>query len=377
MSHPDDGMLAALLDGELTGDEQRMVEAHLRGCEVCRARLAEETAMMAEADGMVEELVLPPLERGAPVAETRGWWVRYRPLAWAATVVLAAGLGYYSGEWRQPAGGLSLPPAPTEASGAIQQSGQESATAVPPRATSPAAPTSPDAAESLVSRRMESQTEVPGAQELKAKDENADLAKAAGRVGEAREEAAGLRPDSVIQVPETRLIPRDQAATRQRVEGNYIQMEPPRPVDEEKSRTDADRFSGAAERLAAPPAASATPQTSFKASSLEDAVNALGGSILLIDGLSPDGVELNSDVPPVARVRYLYPSAADTVYLLQRRDNISGITSYGAYNNLQEQNIHGRLIPNDPLKSVRNGLVFRVSGTVSDSLLETLVPRIH
>lgn len=98
MSHPDDGMLAALLDGELTGEDQRTLESHLRGCAVCRARLEDERSMMAEADGMIAEIELPAGANGEPAVTP--WWIRYRPLAWAATIVLAAGLGYSVSEWR-------------------------------------------------------------------------------------------------------------------------------------------------------------------------------------------------------------------------------------------------------------------------------------
>ncbi|MGH7657619.1 MAG: zf-HC2 domain-containing protein [Gemmatimonadales bacterium] len=98
MSHPDDGILAALLDGELTGEDQRTLESHLRGCAVCRARLEDERSMMAEADGMIGEIELPAGVNAAPAGTP--WWIRYRPLAWAATIVLAAGLGYAGGEWQ-------------------------------------------------------------------------------------------------------------------------------------------------------------------------------------------------------------------------------------------------------------------------------------
>ena len=374
MSHPDDGMLAALLDGELTGEEQRMLEAHLRECEVCRARLAEEQAMMAEADGMVEELVLPTLGREVHVPAGRARWARYRPLAWAATVVLAAGLGYYSGEWRSVPGRSALPPAPSEATRS-ERTDRDSQPAAASAATS-AADESPRSGSPAPPAPVGSE----------AKDDDAAAEKAAGRAalslqpGVAAEPAAEgprkeQRADSSVPLLEATRTLRDQAgAARQTQPGVSLPAESGRFAAAEAKTA---QNPPAAQRLAAPAAARSTPGNAFRSSTLEDAVKALGGSILLIEGLSPDGVELNSEVPPVARIRYTFPTLSDTVYLEQLRTDASGVTSYDAYNNNMANSLHGYAETRDSLKSVRNGLVFRISGTVGDSVLETLVPRIH
>jgi hypothetical protein len=172
-------------------------------------------------------------------------------------------------------------------------------------------------------------------------------------------------------------IPRDEAAAGQ--EDPVV-----RPAPEAKqlaagvaAQSEGARFSGTAQRLAAPRTRPESPVDGFMASTLEDALNALGGSILLIDGLSPAGIELNSEVPPVVRIRYTFPSSMDTVYLEQRRADTSGITSYDASNSKLANQLNGNRARADSLKSNRNGLLFRLSGTVPDSLLETLVPRIH
>ena len=66
MSHPDEGVLQELLDGELVGEPLETLEAHLTRCEACRARVDAMRATMLEADGLVERLVLPaPERRGA------------------------------------------------------------------------------------------------------------------------------------------------------------------------------------------------------------------------------------------------------------------------------------------------------------------------
>jgi len=95
MSHLEEGLLHALLDGEIASDELPPIQAHLAGCTECRARLEQERRLLAEAEGLVEVLeaptgaaTLPPeLKRSA-----RPHWGRR--LAWAASVLAAVGLGY-------------------------------------------------------------------------------------------------------------------------------------------------------------------------------------------------------------------------------------------------------------------------------------------
>lgn len=99
MSHIDDGALHAYLDGESTAVERERLEAHLAGCVACRARLEEEQALIERA-GRLLGLATPP-ERAAPpfheLRRRRGGGGRYRlPLAWAATIALAVGIGWYS-----------------------------------------------------------------------------------------------------------------------------------------------------------------------------------------------------------------------------------------------------------------------------------------
>lgn len=98
MSHVDDGTLHTYLDGEATAVERERLEAHLAGCAPCRARLEEERNLIERA-GRLLGLAAPP-ERPAPSFHElrrprRGG--RYGlPLAWAATIALAVGIGWYS-----------------------------------------------------------------------------------------------------------------------------------------------------------------------------------------------------------------------------------------------------------------------------------------
>lgn len=100
MSHVDEGILHAYLDGELAPVEAERLEAHLAGCDACRARLAEERALIERASKLLGRTAPPlPARAAPPLHELRHpglvWRIR-TPLAWAATVVLALGIGWYT-----------------------------------------------------------------------------------------------------------------------------------------------------------------------------------------------------------------------------------------------------------------------------------------
>lgn len=128
MSHVDDGTLHAYLDGELAPPERERVEGHLAGCPSCRVRLDEERSLIERATRLLDLAapdqagVAPPL-RG--LRRPPRWWRFRTPLVWAATVVLAAGLGWYL------RGGAGRP--------ARQVSGERVAVAAAPE-SAPAAP---------------------------------------------------------------------------------------------------------------------------------------------------------------------------------------------------------------------------------------------
>ncbi len=99
MSHVDEGTLHAFLDGELPSSERATVEAHLAQCATCRATLAEERALLERASAVLGSA--RPVERPAPTFEQlrrsskRSSWHVRTPVAWAASIMLALGLGYY------------------------------------------------------------------------------------------------------------------------------------------------------------------------------------------------------------------------------------------------------------------------------------------
>jgi len=98
MSHVDEGTLHAYLDGELSPAERTGLEQHLPQCATCRGLLADVRALLDRSTALLAsarpaERPLPPFEqvRRAP---RRPWYLR-RSVAWAASIVLAVGLGYY------------------------------------------------------------------------------------------------------------------------------------------------------------------------------------------------------------------------------------------------------------------------------------------
>src|SRR6266516_2232099 len=97
MSHVDDGTLYAYLDGELLPVERARLEAHVAECPACRTRLEEERALVERASSLLG-LAQPPERAVPPLHQLRpprlAWRLRV-PIAWAASVVLALGLGYY------------------------------------------------------------------------------------------------------------------------------------------------------------------------------------------------------------------------------------------------------------------------------------------
>ncbi len=99
MQHADDGTLHAYLDGALTSVELGALEAHLAECDACRARLAEERALIERAHGLLAraappEAELPPWRHGDAVRRRPRSGPRWIPLAWAASVLVALGTGW-------------------------------------------------------------------------------------------------------------------------------------------------------------------------------------------------------------------------------------------------------------------------------------------
>jgi hypothetical protein len=109
MPHLEAGLLHELVDGEVPSTELDPIQAHLLECAECRARLEEARQMAGESDTLIDLIQVsngePAKSPGEPSRRrssrrlATGQWVR--PLALAASMVLAVALGYAGGASRR------------------------------------------------------------------------------------------------------------------------------------------------------------------------------------------------------------------------------------------------------------------------------------
>lgn len=262
MPHLDEGLLNALLDNELDDAETSAARAHLASCPDCRRQYEEARAMAIEADRLVA-LVEVPEERKATVGSkaprgARGSsWSRWRTTAWAATVALAAGLGWLASDLRY----ADRRPAEGEAPGSF-------------------ATDSPSLAEDAM-RPAEPASEAK-------KEEGRLYEQSLRRVQERADRPAPTPPVVTGGVPTDALKDRDAVAGA------------PAPAALQDARKEAGKLNAVAAQPAAPAnmaaaeapaplgAASRSAVTQgFRQLEMEDAVRTLAGSIRLVDGLVP------------------------------------------------------------------------------------------
>lgn len=101
MSHVDEGELTAYADGAWApheADAQRIAQ-HLAECANCRNRLALAQSLSARASQILAvaapvQVSTPPFEQLRAEAAPRRQWTA-PPMAWAATVILALGIGWF------------------------------------------------------------------------------------------------------------------------------------------------------------------------------------------------------------------------------------------------------------------------------------------
>ncbi|HEX9727386.1 MAG TPA: zf-HC2 domain-containing protein [Gemmatimonadales bacterium] len=168
MNHLDEGTIAELLDrGLRQADDRRAIERHLDACAECRTRVDEARHMLERARAILlqsgpADIEPPPFEQIATRAgyRRRRRWRPSRPLALAATAVLAIGVTWAAGEfvtWTPspgepagvPAGGQMVPWVNEPAA-----AGSSMAQRVPPVAAAPETPPieSPPAVAPLAAR---------------------------------------------------------------------------------------------------------------------------------------------------------------------------------------------------------------------------------
>ncbi len=303
MSHLDEGMLHELLDGELSPDNARAARAHLATCAECRALYQEAKEFFDESNRLVTTLDaesgttarLPATDRESFRAPLRRR-LPLHTLAWAASIFLAISLGYYGSDFRRHASVAAR----RMADSAISPSGNleslpgtalKDSLSVADGRTAPPAATG--AAPTAVNERQKARPATPPAPVGRPVPMRTDQA-AGGRA----EPAATPAEDRLSGQAESVAADRRLAEADQMAQGAVAQSAPP-----------------AAPLNAAAKAAAPAPAPLFRKIPMEQAVSTLGGTIRLIEGLTPERVETvggqlvtgaRPDLP-VVRVIYLDP----------------------------------------------------------------------
>jgi anti-sigma factor RsiW len=300
VQHVDEGMIHAFLDGELSPAERTEFERHISVCAPCRAKFAEEQAFATEAAGLVVALDdVPPGTRPAttpvPLRRPRPWVLRPSTLAWAASIVAAAGIGY---TWRGDPAALDIQPSAVVENATSKQTDERDAVS--------AAPEAPVIAQAPVRRQMAAERRDAPASPSPAPTAAAPMAladaspsPAAGAGAVSGRSSVASEPAQEATQPPAPVVAQSAAAKPADSALGY-RYERGVPVD-----------TGVAGRLAFGPPTTAEP----KRITMDEAVSLLGGSIQLIDGLTPQRVEVIAgiDVPgadpnrQVVRIYYEEP----------------------------------------------------------------------
>lgn len=390
MTHVDDGRLNALLDGELESGEAEAVQAHVAACPDCARRLEEAKRFLHEAadllgalepaagapaagpegasrpsrtakevaidiDGTTQQspAIRPDLpgEAGPQLFRARAPRRRfdYSPLAWAATIVLAIGVGFLANEVRHA---RTVIGAESASPGAGARAKSELALAGSTAAAQVAAPPTSAARQAPRSR--------PGA----ARRRQPESVLGHKRLLETPPSAAGGRGE----LGRAKVL--GHAAAAAPTPGPATTGGAARAEEAERGRA---RAADAVNRAAQPAAATtelaaaarapvATETTvsapRFHRATLEEAVGTLRGAIRLIDGMQSDRVEVGPGALVAGAhrdrdvVRVLYRDAGRPVTLDQQRVRVPA-DSTGAAADVGEG--ERRLLEAAPAAEARRG----------------------
>jgi len=385
MAHVDDGQLNAFLDGELSQDEARTVEAHLASCAECRARFDEARAFLKESGELLDLLlpraaaspapaqaadaalprpsrvsttakeraveidgatqqspavrpifgregVSPAPAAGRKAPEERRRLVTWTRLAWAASVILALGVGYLSGNRRTSVRSLSdlaMPPSTDTAPALREAQAAAPASAAPaPQATRQVAPA---ARAPIQARARPTLVKPPGARGPKTAPERApanlpapsrtnETAKTGAPAPAVAGVAADQRRDADLaaRAAPAPAAPTDRAAAAAAQAPDRLSRAAPAP-----SSAAGAVSGGRLEEAAAQ--TGELRRTAFQRVSMEEAVRRLSGSMRLIDGMEPARVELgpgrlvSGAAPEREVVRVVYVDATGRPLLLDQQ----------------------------------------------------------
>jgi hypothetical protein len=305
MSHLEEGVLQGLIDGEIPSSQLGPIQAHLTSCAECRARLDEARTIGAEADRLIETIELPEAPaRVAPrrPAAPRRTWVRN--VAWAATMVIAAGVGYLARN--------------TDVAPPAQESAAKSPVVLPASPPAPAANAAAPAPRPVAPEASQPQRRPQGLADKAARERAKDLeaSPAAGAPSERRFDE--LKPTVAGKL--SPLAALDSDSVRKKAGARRLGDS---PVRLEEMATTATSDSRAA---ASPPAPSLHKQTESKALAqalvapveitLDEALKRLDGALRLIEGMVPLRIEALG-----AEIRVVYPLGSGLLLLTEHLEN--------------------------------------------------------
>lgn len=335
MWHPEDGVLHALLDGELTGDARLKVEAHLRNCAECDTRFREAKAIAVEADSLVNTIDVPPVRAPGHTRLPGRRRIRFATLAWAATIVLAAGLGYWGQDTIRRA-----PPA--ELREGDRPATRPAARAESVAATPPMSKAAPPADETVTDR----------------------LASGEGR----RQAKAETLPPAGPESPPAE--EGRQAENRARVAEPPAEAQPTAPA--------LGGVAAAAERAREDEAA----PLGWRTVTMEQAVQVLGGAVRLVDGLTPERFDVGPGTlvpggdPTHEVVRVVY-AGGGIVLDQQRSDDSAALRRAARYEDAAARTLSAQSATRELEWRLKDGFRYVVTGTVGADSLEALTDRVR
>lgn len=318
MQHLDDGLLHALVDGEVPSSELGPIQAHLASCADCRVRLDEARAMAGESNALIELIEVPASSAPAPLPAPRrrpAAWIK--PLALAASLGLAVAIGYAGGA-RQ--GEVFVPAALRVDTLYLSEDGAAHRQESSEEAARPATVPAPASAAEQSDEQARSRREAP--REAESREAEADQAAAPAAPSPAVERA---RSDSMAERKQSSQYRLDEREAAGRVGAR--QAPAPQPARDFVGRvanvlTDSAlkraNNEGAAKSLAAAPQArleQAVTTLAVTPISFTEAVALLGGQLKLIEGMVPARLESSGTA-----VRVVYVLERGELILQQRRE---------------------------------------------------------
>jgi anti-sigma factor RsiW len=335
MWHPEDGVLHSLLDGELTGDARLKVEAHLRICAECDTRFREAKAFAVEADSLVNAIDVPPAHAPGRTRLPGRRRIRFTTLAWAATLVLAAGLGYWGQDTIRRA-------RPAELREGDRPAARPAARAESIAATSPMSKAAPGADETATDRVTS------GRDKRRATDET-------------------LPPAG----PESPL-----AKTGRQAE-NWARVSEP-PAEAEPTAPAVGGVAAAAER----PRPDEAAPLGWRTVTMEQAVQALGGAVRLVDGLTPERFDVGPGTlvpggdPTREVVRVVY-AGGGIVLDQQRTQEPAAMRRTARYEDAAARRLTAQPAAQEIEWRSKDGFRYVVTGSVGADSLEALADRVR